>query len=68
MKSEWFLTAIKQKAAAEGKMADYQKIFQDIEAYRGTVLNPLSHPDPVAVTREDVEGAIKAVEALSALK
>ncbi|HTS10416.1 MAG TPA: ATP-binding protein [Candidatus Eisenbacteria bacterium] len=68
MKSEWFLTAIKEKAVAEGKTAHYQRIFQDIEAYRGTVLNPLVHPDPVALTREDVEGAIKAVEALAGLK
>lgn len=68
MKSEWLWTAIKEKAKADGKTADYQKTFTDIETNRKIILNPLSHFDPVAVTRNEIESAINAIEALTSLK
>jgi hypothetical protein len=68
MESEWFWKAIKDKAAADGKTADYQQLFRDIETHRKIILNPLSHADPVSVTRTEIEAAIKVVEALASLQ
>ncbi len=66
--AEWLWQAIKDKAVADGKTSQYQPLFSDIDAYRKIVLNPLSHSGSVPVTRTEIDGAIKAVEALAALK
>jgi hypothetical protein len=68
MKSEWFWKAIKDKAGSDGTVATYERIFANIEAYRATVMNPLSHDGAVPVTRAEIEGAINAVDALAALR
>ena len=68
LKSEWFWEAIKDKAAADGKTTTYQQLFRDIETHRRIILNPLSHSDPVPVTRTEIEAAITAVEALASLQ
>lgn len=67
MSAESFWEAIKKKITAEGKLAEYQVLFRDIETYRKVVLNPLSHAGAATITRIEIENAIKAVEALSAL-
>jgi hypothetical protein len=40
-------------------------MFSRIETFRKIVLNPLSHATPTTVTREEIQGAIDAVEALN---
>ena len=68
MLAESFWEAIKKKIAAEGKTAEYQVVFTDIETYRKVVLNPLSHSGAAAISRTEIENAIKAVDALKSLK
>ena len=68
MLAESFWEAIKKKIAAEGKAAEYQVVFTDIETYRKVVLNPLSHSGAAAISRTEIENAIKAVDALKSLK
>ncbi len=68
MLAESFWEAIKKKIAAEGKTAEFQVVFTDIETYRKVVLNPLSHSGAAAISRVEIENAIRAVEALKALK
>ena len=57
-----------KKITVDGKMAEYQTLFSDIETYRKVVLNPLSHTGAATITRIEIENAIKAVEALTELK
>ena len=47
--------------AAENPMA---KPIQDVKLYRNVVLNPYSHSAPVNLAAAEVDGAIKAVDAL----
>jgi energy-coupling factor transporter ATP-binding protein EcfA2 len=64
MTSEMFWIAIKDKLAAENKLAAVQQQISDVETYRKVVLNPLSHEHPITLTQAEIQGAIQAISAL----
>lgn len=68
MSGETFWEAIKKKITADGKLAEFQPLFTDIETYRKVVLNPLSHSGAAALSRVEIENAINAVDRLRAMK
>jgi hypothetical protein len=59
-----FWIAIKDKLAAENKLAAVQQQISDVETYRKVVLNPLSHEHPITLTQAEIQGAIQAISAL----
>jgi ABC-type cobalamin/Fe3+-siderophores transport system ATPase subunit len=64
MTTEMFWKAIKDKLAADTKLAGIQAQIGDIEASRKVVLNPLSHEHPISLTQAEIQSAITAIEEL----
>jgi energy-coupling factor transporter ATP-binding protein EcfA2 len=62
--SDMFWKAVKDKLAADNKLAGVQQQVSDIETYRKVVLNPLSHEHPITLTQAEIQGAITAIEEL----
>lgn len=63
-KSDIFWQAIKEYNKSQDPNILSQKVIDDTELYRTTVLNKLSHVAPIDITRKEVEDALKIVEIL----
>lgn len=64
MKSEMFWIAIKKRLTDAKTIATYQQQIDEVEVYRNTVLNPLSHEHPITLTTAEIRGAIDAIAEL----
>ncbi len=62
-KSECFWQAIKEYYKKDNRVLSTDLII-NVELYRSTVLNKLSHDVPINITRREVEDALKTVENL----
>ena len=67
MDAQSFWNAIKQAARDDDSFDAKQPTFNRLEMFRSVALNPLSHEGPAAITRDEIRGAIDAVEALGAV-
>jgi energy-coupling factor transporter ATP-binding protein EcfA2 len=64
LKAEYFWDIIKKTQLKTGDPAIGSKIITDVELFRATILNQLSHTAPISITRQEVVDAKKAIQAL----